>query len=447
VGDSARATIERDTIRDENGRTLAVLVGKTFYLSAVQPSDADASIADQTTSAMDRLGEILSMTDLDYSHVVSCHVHLSDMENYADMNSVYGSYFAEGGYPARTTLEVPGMPGGAGILLMCVAYEDSAEIEVVRPPASEIPPAMGPYSPAVRAGRTVYLSGQGGRNPSTGEIAESAEEQADQTLQTIGTILAAAGLTYDNTVLASSFEVVRPPASEIPPAMGPYSPAVRAGRTVYLSGQGGRNPSTGEIAESAEEQADQTLQTIGTILAAAGLTYDNTVLASSYLPPSSSSEAVDSAYENRFDPGGAPSRANVALSRLPGDIAVEITFVAVDDNYVTRLFMHDQPPTAIASPASLSGGVVYTSAMPGRGETFRDQVLDALETQASALRLALMDTSNVVRITAYLNSMGNLDELRSVLSEALPGEMPALTVIQTRNPADSGVSLEVIAVQ
>lgn len=370
VGDSARATIERDTIRDENGRTLAVLVGKTFYLSAVQPSDADASIADQTTSAMDRLGEILSMTDLDYSHVVSCHVHLSDMENYADMNSVYGSYFAEGGYPARTTLEVPGMPGGAGILLMCVAYEDFAEIEVVRPPASEIPPAMGPYSPAVRAGRTVYLSGQGGRNPSTGEIAESAEEQADQTLQTIGTILAAAGLTYDNTVLASS-----------------------------------------------------------------------------YLPPSSSSEAVDSAYENRFDPGGAPSRANVALSRLPGDIAVEITFVAVDDNYVTRLFMHDQPPTSIASPASLSGGVVYTSAIPGRGETFRDQVLDALETQASALRLALMDTSNVVRITAYLNSMGNLDELRSVLSEALPGEMPALTVIQTRNPADSGVSLEVIAVQ
>ncbi len=370
IGSLAPATSERETIRDDNGRTLAVLAGKTLYLSAVQPIDAAASIADQTTSSMDRLGETLSKAGLDYSHVVSCHVHLSDMENYADMNSVYGSYFAEGGYPARTTVEMPGLPEGAGILLMCVAYGDSSEIEVVRPPASEIPPAMGPYSSAVRAGRTVYLSGQGGRNPATGEIAQSAEEQAEQTLQTIGTILGAAGLAYENTVLANS-----------------------------------------------------------------------------YLPPTSTSEAIDSAYENRFDPGGAPSRSNVALSRLPGDIAVEITFVAVDDNYLTRLFMHDQAPTAVSSPASLSGGVIYTSAMPGKGETFRDQVLDALETQDSALQLALMDLSNVVRMTAYIGSMSDLEELRTVLSEALPGTLPALTAVQTRHAADSGVSLEVIAVQ
>ena len=367
---SALPVSPREAFRAGSGRILAVLSDKTLYLSAVGPSDAQASITDQTKSAMDQLGETLRMASLDYAQVVSCHVHLADMENYADMNATYGSYFPEGGYPARTTLELPGLPGGAGVLLMCVAYADPSEIEVVRPPADEIPPAMGPYSPAVRAGRTLYLSGQGGRNPATGELADSAEEQAQQTLRTIGTILGAAGLTYDNTVLASS-----------------------------------------------------------------------------YLPPSTEEPTVDGAFETIFSPGGAPSRASVALSRLPGDIAVEITFVAVDDNYVNRLFMHDQAPTAVSSPASLSGGVVYTSAMPGRGETFREQVLDALQTQATALQLASMDLPHIVRMTAYLSDLASLDELTELLSESFPETPPALTVVQTRNPSHSQVILETIAVQ
>ena len=273
AGTPVRSTTEREAIRDEDGRTLAVLAGKTLYLSGVQPSDVSAPIAGQTTAAMGRLGQTLERAGLDYSHVVSCHVHLADMDHYSDMNSVYGSFFDEGGYPARTTLEVAGLPEGAGILLMCIAYSDATEIEVVRPPETEIPPAMGPYSPAVRAGRTIYLSGQGGRNPTTGELADSTSEQAEQTLRTIGTILEAAGLAYDNTVLANS-----------------------------------------------------------------------------YFPPASEAGAIDSAYEDIFDPGGAPSRANVALSRLPGDIAVEITFVAVNDNYVTRLFMHNQVPVGDFQP-------------------------------------------------------------------------------------------------
>ena len=370
TGDSTALAVQREILRDEANRTLGVLVGKTLYISGIEPSEAEAPIGDQTKSAMERLGEVLSKESLDYSNVVSCHVHLSNMEDYADMNSAYGSYFKQGAYPARTTIEVGGLPRDSGVLLMCVAYTDSAEIAVVRPPASEIPPAMGPYSPAVRAGPTVYLSGQGGRDPATGEIAESAGAQAEQTLQTIGIILRAASLGYDNTVLASS-----------------------------------------------------------------------------YLPPSSSIEEIDRVFENLFSPGGAPSRATVGLSRLPGDIAVEITFVAVDDDYVTRLFMHDQPASALSSPASLSGKVIYTSATPGQGATFGEQTQHALETQAAVLRLALMDFPNVVRVTAYLSDLANLGELQAALSQAFPDAMPALVTIQARNPADTAVSLEMIAVQ
>ena len=347
-----------------------MLSDSTLYLSAISPADPNAPISDQTHSAMQRLGEILGMAGIDYPQVVSCHVQLSDMENYAAMNEVYGSYFPEGGYPARTTLEFPGLPGGTGVLLTCIAYSEASEIEVIRPSEDKIPAAMGPYSPAVRAGRTVYLSGQGGRDPVTGELGETADEQARQTLQNIGTILEAAGLSYDNTVLASS-----------------------------------------------------------------------------YLPLASDLAVTNTAFESIFSVGGAPSRANVVLSALPGGIAVEITFIAVDDNYVTRLFMHDQAPTALSSPISQSGNTAYTSAMPGAGASFREQVLHALDTSTTALQLGTLELANVVRVNAYLSDLENLEELHTLINEAFADQSPAVSVVQAHLPEPTMVSIEMIAVR
>lgn len=358
----------RQVFRDENGAVLGLHVGKTLYLSATGPEDPQGPIDAQTRSAMERMGETLGKAGLDYSNVVSCHVHLSDMDNYADMNSVYGSFYEEGRYPARTTLELPGLPQEAGVLLMCVAYADSTEISVITPPAEEIPPAMGPYSPAVRAGSTVYLSGQGGRNPKTGELPPSATDQAEQTIETIRTILAAAGLTFDNALLAST-----------------------------------------------------------------------------YAPPSTDQAEIDSALADSFSPGGAPSGARVGLSRLPGDIAVEITFIAADDNYITRLFTHNEPPSPVSSPASLSGSVVYTSAMSGDGATLKEQFEGALAKHTTALGHALMDLTHVVRVIAYLADLDDLEELRSLVSSTFPSSEPALVALQVRHPEGTDVALEMIA--
>lgn len=360
----------RQVFRDENGTVLAVQVAKTLYLSAVGPADPQAPIAAQTRSAMESMGGTLGKAGLDYSNVVSCHVHLSDMDNYADMNSVYGGFYEEGQYPARTTLELPGLPQDAGVLLMCIAYTDSTEISVIKPPADQIPPAMGPYSSAVRAGRTVYLSGQGGRNPQTGEL---------------------------------------------PPV-----------------------PS---------DQAEQTLRTIRTILAAADLTFDNVLLASSYVPPSTAHADIESVLADSFSPGGAPSGARVGLSRLPGGIAVEITFIAAGDNYITRLFMHDEPPGSVSSPASLSSGVIYTSAMAGDGSTFEEQFESALAKHTTALDHALMDLTQVARVVAYLADMDDLQELQGLVSSAFPGSEPALVAVEVRHPEGTDVALEMIAVK
>ena len=367
---SAPPESPRQVFRDENGTVLALQVAKTLYLSAVGPADPQAPIDAQTRSAMESMGGILGKAGLDYSNVVSCHVHLSDMDNYADMNSVYGGFYEEGRYPARTTLEVPGLPQDGGVLLMCIAYADSSEVSVIKPPADQIPPAMGPYSPAVRAGRTVYLSGQGGRDPQTGELPQAPSDQAEQTLRTIRTILAAADLTFDNVLLAST-----------------------------------------------------------------------------YAPPSTDHADIDAVLADSFSPGGAPSGARVGLSRLPGDIAVEITFIAADDNYITRLFMHNEPPTSVSSPASLSSGVVYTSAMAGDGATFQSQFESALAKHTTALDHALMDLTQVARVVAYLADLDNLPELQSLVSSAFPGSEPALVALEVRHPEGTDLALEMIAVK
>ena len=112
---------------------MAVLSDSTLYPSAISPTDPNSPLADQTHSAMRRLGEILGMAGIDYPQVVSCHVQLSDMENYAAMNEVHGSYFPEGGYPARTTLEFPGLPEKTGVLQRSGGQDGSGRSQLAEP--------------------------------------------------------------------------------------------------------------------------------------------------------------------------------------------------------------------------------------------------------------------------------------------------------------------------
>ncbi|PIV58138.1 MAG: reactive intermediate/imine deaminase, partial [Bacteroidetes bacterium CG02_land_8_20_14_3_00_31_25] len=65
---------------------------------------------------------------------------------------------------------------------------------------TEAPKAIGPYSQAIEANGTVYISGQLGIIPETGTLAQGIELQAEQSLKNIGAILKEAGLTYNNIV-------------------------------------------------------------------------------------------------------------------------------------------------------------------------------------------------------------------------------------------------------
>ncbi len=113
-----------------------------------------------------------------------------------------------------------------------------------------------------------------------------------------------------------------------PAAIGPYSQAVRAGDTLWLSGQVALDPTTMQIVgESAAAQTEQVLKNLGAVLEAAGASFANVVRCTIFLADMNDFGAVNEVYA-RFMPDPPPARATVEVSRLPKDVRVEIDAIA-----------------------------------------------------------------------------------------------------------------------
>ena len=113
-----------------------------------------------------------------------------------------------------------------------------------------------------------------------------------------------------------------------PPAIGPYSQAIRVGSTVYVSGEVGADPTGTVIGPSIGEQTDQALTNIGYILGAAGLRLDNVVATTVYLVNVSDFAEMNTHYATFFK-SAPPSRATIQVAALPKKGAlVEISAIA-----------------------------------------------------------------------------------------------------------------------
>jgi 2-iminobutanoate/2-iminopropanoate deaminase len=125
-------------------------------------------------------------------------------------------------------------------------------------------------------------------------------------------------------------ETVR--TDKAPAAVGPYSQAVRAGQTVWVSGQIPLDPATGKlVAGDVEEQARQAMRNLGAILEAAGSGFDRVVKATVYLTDLDDFDAVNRVYAE-FMPSPPPARVCVEVARLPRGARVEIDAVALTDS-------------------------------------------------------------------------------------------------------------------
>ena len=117
--------------------------------------------------------------------------------------------------------------------------------------------------------------------------------------------------------------------SGAPKAVGPYSPAVRTGNLVFLSGQVGLNPETSQLVGSGiEEQTEQVMMNLKTVLAGVGLSFKDVVKSVIFLTDLSNFQTVNKIYGERLE-GHKPARSTIQVSALPLGAIVEIEMIAV----------------------------------------------------------------------------------------------------------------------
>jgi len=117
--------------------------------------------------------------------------------------------------------------------------------------------------------------------------------------------------------------------SNAPAAIGPYSQAILAGNTLYVSGQIPLDPSSGEIVEGGiVEQTTQVFENIKAILNEAGCTFANVVKAEVFLDDINDFATVNEIYASYFTEDPKPARQAVEVANLPKLVKVEISCIA-----------------------------------------------------------------------------------------------------------------------
>lgn len=111
--------------------------------------------------------------------------------------------------------------------------------------------------------------------------------------------------------------------------MGAYSPAIRAGNLLFVSGQIPIEPKSGTLLTGdIKEQAEQVMRNITALLKAAGADFTNVVRTTVYLQDMNDFAGMNEVYSKHIaDP--PPARATVQVARLPRDVKIEIDVIAV----------------------------------------------------------------------------------------------------------------------
>ncbi len=107
----------------------AVLSGNTLYTSGQIAINLEtgnvisATISEETRLVMEHLKEVLAAADMTFENVIKTSIFISDMNNFGEINSVYGDYFNEESAPARETVEVAALPKSANVEISAIAVK------------------------------------------------------------------------------------------------------------------------------------------------------------------------------------------------------------------------------------------------------------------------------------------------------------------------------------
>ena len=117
--------------------------------------------------------------------------------------------------------------------------------------------------------------------------------------------------------------------NDAPAAIGPYSQAIQKGNFLFLSGQLGLDPVTGDFVKGGvKEQTSQVFKNIRAIISEAGFTMGNIVKTTVFLADMNDFAAVNEIYAAQFE-GTFPARSAIAVRTLPKNGLVEIEVIAI----------------------------------------------------------------------------------------------------------------------
>jgi reactive intermediate/imine deaminase len=346
-----------------------------------------------------------------------------------------------------------------------------------------------PFSPAVLADGTLYVSGQGPADAS-GNVPEDFQGQFRQALQNLRSVLQGAGMDYGNIVWLNVYLTdmgdlsamnriywkaigPNPPARtilqvaalpggervgvnciavadahtrrEIWPSgwrRGPHvdPPAILAGDVLYLSAQGDRDPLTGKRAADFPGEVKQALDNVGEVLKAAGMSYKNVVWVNPYMEAGrrQSYGVMSKVYATYFEFGNTPGRGTISVVGLPeGGHIVFSCIAGADLSKRKAVRPRNMPPSPTASPGVLYGNTLYLSAkgpfIPDQGivtSQFDLQLRQSMRNLLDGLQEADMDFSNVVWSTVYLRNMPDYGQMNGLYKTFFHGTLPARTTLQ-----------------
>ena len=105
----------------------AVMVGNMFFTSgqiAINSKSGELvinNVKDETKQVMENLKAVLNTANLDFTNVVKTSIFITSMNDFNDINDVYGSYFEKGQEPARETVQVAKLPAGVNVEISMIA--------------------------------------------------------------------------------------------------------------------------------------------------------------------------------------------------------------------------------------------------------------------------------------------------------------------------------------
>lgn len=107
----------------------AVFSGNTLFISGQIPVDpttgqlVKGDVRDETHQVMKNLKAILNASGMDFGHVVKTTIFVTDMNNFGDVNEIYGKYFDNGNFPARETVQVAALPKGVQVEISMISVK------------------------------------------------------------------------------------------------------------------------------------------------------------------------------------------------------------------------------------------------------------------------------------------------------------------------------------